>query len=84
MDEPVSADAAETSDDPIEREPVRLSLDGWRCESFEHQTGHAVGRSVKHNETGLVLCLTVPETDGSCLPTIPASVMSWLLGGLAE
>ncbi len=77
----MSATPAEESAEAMNAEPSRFVVDGWLCESFENQTGHAVGRSAKHNATDLQLCLTAGETDGSEPQTIPASVMSWLLEG---
>ena len=56
-----------------------FELDGWRCEDFSGQTGHQVGRSVQRGD--LQVCLTVGETDGSALATMPDRVLAWLMTG---
>jgi hypothetical protein len=56
-----------------------VTLDGWSCEDFSGQTGHAVGRSAQLGD--LQVCLTVGEMDGSEPAEIPESVMGWLMRG---
>jgi len=69
-DAPGSAKTAET---------CVVTLDGWSCEDFSSQTGHAVGRSAQFGD--LQVCLTVGETDGSEPAAIPESVLRWLMTG---
>lgn len=79
--EPASAGAAEPN--AATNTPTRspLVLEGWRCESFEQKTGHAVARSAQIGD--LQVCLTVGETDGSEPQSIPEAVQRWLLTGEA-
>jgi hypothetical protein len=58
-----------------------VTLDGWSCEDFSGQTGHAIGRSAQFGD--LQVCLTVGETDGSEPAEIPESVLRWLMTGHA-
>lgn len=59
-----------------------VTLDGWSCEDFSDQTGHAIGRSAQIGD--LQVCLTVGETDGSEPEAIPGAVLRWLMTGEIE
>lgn len=68
-----------------ERTPP-IDLDGWRCESFEWRTGHAVARSATHSTSDFQLMrvvATAAETGDSYPEEIPARVLEWLLKGKA-
>jgi hypothetical protein len=68
--------ASPTSAAPAE--PKARLIDGWRCEDFSGQTGHAIGRSAQLGD--LQVCVTAGgRTDAAQVP--PEDVLRWLTTG---
>lgn len=83
--EAAGASTADANAVVTERTPL-IDLDGWRCESFEWRTGHAVARSATHSTSDFQIMrvvATAAEMGDSYPGEIPARVLEWLLKGKA-